>query len=106
MIIRDWNIEALTGYKPKTTFYRDLSIADRFGLAAIKDTYKRVFKEFKDNTEYFTEFVMALNWKINEHYETNDNYAKLYNDLWIEADNFVYNNWSEEQLHYYFKITD
>lgn len=40
----DWNIEALTGYVPKTTFYTDFSIADRFGTAAIEDTYRRAFK--------------------------------------------------------------
>ena len=27
MQLKDWNIEALTGYKPKTTFYTDFSIA-------------------------------------------------------------------------------
>ena len=33
---KDWNIEAMTGYKPITTFYMDFSIADKFGVAAIK----------------------------------------------------------------------
>lgn len=32
MKIKTWNIEALTGYKPKTTFYEDFSIADRSEL--------------------------------------------------------------------------
>ena len=29
------------GYQPKTTFWMDFSIADKFGIAAIKDTYNR-----------------------------------------------------------------
>lgn len=29
--IKTWNIEAMTGYKPRTTFYEDFSIADHFG---------------------------------------------------------------------------
>ena len=28
--IKTWNIEAMTGYKPRTTFYEDFSIADHF----------------------------------------------------------------------------
>ena len=35
------------GYKPITTFWDDFSIADRFGISAIKDTYKRAFEEWK-----------------------------------------------------------
>lgn len=27
--IKTWNIEAMTGYKPKTTFYEDFSIKAR-----------------------------------------------------------------------------
>lgn len=30
MKIAVWNIEALTGYKPITTFYEDFSIADHY----------------------------------------------------------------------------
>ena len=33
--IKVWNIEAMTGYKPRTTFYEDFSIADAFGGTAI-----------------------------------------------------------------------
>ena len=41
--IKVWNIEAMTGYKPRTTFYEDFSIADAFGGTAIRDTYCRAF---------------------------------------------------------------
>ena len=41
MKVKTWNIEQMTGYKPQTTFYEDFSIADMFGINAIKDTYKR-----------------------------------------------------------------
>ena len=39
-----WNIQELTGYEPMTTFYEDFSIADKFGVEAIKDTYKAAFE--------------------------------------------------------------
>ena len=38
-----------TDYQPKTTFWMDFSIADKFGIAAIKDTYNRAFKGWKTN---------------------------------------------------------
>lgn len=81
-----WNIEEMTGYKPKTTFYQDFSIADMFGADAIKDTYKRAFNEWKNNIQYLTELVMVLNWKIWEYYDPyNKTYVELYDSLWEQA---------------------
>ena len=56
------------GYETKTTFYDDFTIADRFGINAVKDTFKRAFEEWKTNVEYVTELVMVLNHKIWHHY--------------------------------------
>ena len=42
-------VEAHTGYRPFTTFFEDFSIADNFGLDAIKDTYNRTFNEWKND---------------------------------------------------------
>ena len=106
MEIKTWNIEAQTGYKPITTFYEDFSIAEHFGVKAIKDTYKRAFKEWKGEYKYLTELVMVLNWKIWEHYEHNDEYAKLYNDLWVDTDNYACENLKDDELSYFYKITD
>ena len=106
MLIKTWNIEELTGYKPFTTFYEDFSIADMFGAAAIKDTYDRAFKEWKSDYEYLTELIMVLNWKIFEHYERNDRYAELYNALWGMTDEWAMENLKGEELSYYLKTTD
>lgn len=106
MAIKTWNIEAMTGYKPITTFYEDFSIADMFGIAAIKDTYNRAFKEWKGNYKYLTELVMALNWKIWEHYERNDKYAELYNDLWGTTAEWAVENLKGDELRYYYRTTD
>ena len=32
---------AENGYTPKTTFWMDFSIADKFGAKAVRDTYNR-----------------------------------------------------------------
>ena len=69
--IKVWNIEAMTGYKPRTTFYEDFSIADHFGASAVRDTYCRAFNAWQNNIEYMTELVMVLNWKITEHCKKN-----------------------------------
>lgn len=106
MRIRVWNIEAMTGYKPMTTFYEDFSIADNFGASAVKDTYKRAFRNWKDDYKYLTELVMALNWKIFEYYEENRNLAKLYDELWREASNWAIENLKDDELTYYFRTTD
>ena len=106
MFVKTWNIEALTGYKPMTTFYEDFSIADAFGVSAIKDTYKSSFNNWKDNYEYITEFIIVLNWKIWEHYEKNDAYAELYNELWRKADEWALMNLRGEALKYYLRTTD
>lgn len=102
----------------KTTFYSDFTIADHFGLNAVKDTYNRAFNEWKSNTEYVTELSMTLNHKIWEHYykeqeetapqkkEYEDKLARLYDKLWREIDYWCIKNLKGNDLNYYYQITD
>jgi hypothetical protein len=107
MKIKTWNIEAMTGYKPQTTYYEDFSIADQFGIDAVKDTYKRAMQTANFmGYKYLTELVMALNWKIWEHYETNEPLARVYNDLWEQASEQAVTKLKGEELEYYFNTTD
>lgn len=102
-----WNIEAMTGYKPKTTFFEDFSIADNFGIAAVKDTYKRGLKTAQFmGYEYLTEFVMVLNWKIWQHYKKNEALARVYNDLWEQAAEIAQETLQGEELAYYYRTVD
>lgn len=95
------------GYTLESTFWEDFSIADRFGLDAVKDTYKRCFSEWKDDCKMLTELVIVLNYKLWQHYEgKHDAYAELYNDLWAEADNYAMDNLQDEELQYFLRITD
>lgn len=103
---KDWNIESMTGYKPKTTFYMDFSIADAFGIGAVKDTYERAMNAWKSDCEYLTELVMVLNWKIFEHYERNDTLAKLYDELWRKTDEYAVTHLKDDELTYFFRTTD
>lgn len=96
----------MCGYEEKTTFWMDFSIADRFGLDAIKDTYKRAFREWNYNAKYIVELCMVLNWKIWQYYETNEPIARLYDSLWRELDNWCFENLKGEDLSYFLRVRD
>ena len=94
------------GYDPMTTFWEDFSIADKYGIAGVKGTYKRAFSEWKDDYKFFTELTLVLNHKIWQHYEGDRELAALYDRLWREADEYAMNNFKGEELDYYYRITD
>ena len=105
MHITDWNIEEMTGYKPISTFYTDFSIADKFGLDAIKETFNRVFKEWKDDVKMGTELAMVMSWKSFEH-QNNSRFCHLYSQLYYKMDNYCCKNYKGEDLKYYLRTTD
>lgn len=109
-----WNVEALCGYKPKTTFWQDFSIAERLGLDAVKRTFSNA-KSWLYNCEMWTELVMVLNHKIWAWYESKGTernaFSRLYNDLWEQAEQMAgeaidKGEWSEEEASYYFRTLD
>lgn len=106
MKIETWNIEEMTGYKPISTFYEDFSIADMFGVNAVKDTYKRAMVSWKNDYKMLTELVMVLNWKIWRWYESNEQLARVYNELWKKADSYAMDNLKDDELKYFLRVTD
>lgn len=104
--LKNWNIEEETGYKPITTFYMDFSLADKFGINGIVDTFNCAFNEWKNNYKYLTELAMVLNWKIMEHYRTNIEYAKIYEKFFYMVDKYAIENLKGSELEYYYDITD
>ena len=97
---------AENGCELQTTFWSDFSIADRFGLSAIRDTFNRAFKEWKEDYEYLTELVLVLNHKIWQYHETRPDIATLYNTLWEEASQYAVENLKDDELSYYYDVTD
>ena len=83
------------GYTVQTTFWEDFTIADLFGLSAIKDTYSRAFEEWKEDYKFLTELVLVLNHKIYQHY-----------NLWEQADRYAVENLKDDELSYFFEVTD
>ena len=103
------NLGNVGNYRRRTTFYADLSIAEYYGEANVKDTYNRVMKEWLDNIEYITEFVLCLNWKCWEHHDRdNHGLAVLYHDLYYKSVDEVMEHYKNDQkaLLYYYEITD
>ena len=97
----------INGYETFTTFWKDFSIADIFGIHAIKDTYTRAFNEWKHDYKYLTELVLVLNWRCWHFYDKgNDEYSQLYAHLYYEAAEYACENLSGEAARYYFEITD
>lgn len=84
----------------------DFSIADRFGIKAVKDTARRALNERKDNVEYMGELVVVLNHKIWQHYERNPRLAEAYNDLWQRFNEFCWSHFKGDDARRYFEITD
>lgn len=96
-----------TGYEPKTTFWMDFSIADKFGVSAVKDTFKRAFEEWRSDYEFLTELVLMLNWKIWQHHDMgNITLARVYDELWREADQWALENLKGEEKDYFIRTLD
>ena len=75
-------------------------------MSAIRDTFNRAFREWKEDYEYLTELVLVLNHKIWQYYETRPDIASLYNTLWEEASQYAVENLKDDELNYYYDVTD
>ena len=94
------------GKERKTTFFSDLSIAEYYGTTAVMETYKNVMKSWKTDINYMCEWVIALNQKIWQHYESNPELGKLYDELWRMADEFCMDKFEGDDLTAYLNYVD
>lgn len=109
MVMTDWKSFALEkfGYEIFTTFGADFDVADSFGASAVSEAFRRAFCEWRNEYRYLTELVLILNWKSHQHYEAgNMTLAKLYADLWSQADAWACDNLQGEELEYFYRTTD
>ena len=90
-----------------TGFMTDFAIADRFGESAVRETFDRAMKEWKDNVEYFASFVMTLNHRLWMWYDAgNEEKARLYDELWMKADWWGCYHFTGTDAEYYFRLLD
>ena len=95
--------------RESTTFTQDFMIAERFGLAAIRDTHRRAFGGWKTSYKYLTELTMTLNHRLFHWYATagaDDPRTILYNDLWQKTDNWAYNHLKGAELSFFLRVLD
>lgn len=97
----------MTPENMKTTFWSDFTIADAFGVNAIKDTAKRAKSEWLNNVEYYTELVAVLNWKCWYWYEKeNQDYCETYRELFEKYYDIGYDHFKGDDLNYFWKELD
>lgn len=94
------------GYELQTTFWMDFTIADAFGIEAVKDTFNKAFNEWKNNIIYVTELAMVMSWKSCHYYGKNEELMILYSDYYHKVDDYVFKHFKGEDLQYYIKTTD
>ena len=95
------------GYQFNFTWWSDFTIADAFGAKAIKDTYKRAFKEWHDNRVAMQEMTAVLNWKCWEHYEKkHEDTSELYIKLYEECYQKCLDHFKGEELTAYWSFLD
>lgn len=94
-------------YEFKTTFWMDFTIADKFGIEAVKDTFKRAFSEWKTDYIYLTELTLVVNWKCWQHYEKNNiEISKLYSEYYYQLREYGLDNLKGKELEYFIKTLD
>ena len=96
------------GYQMQYTWWMDYSIADKFGLKAVQDTYTRSFKEWHTNRVAMQEMTAVLNWRGWLHYnkDNNSELAKLYFKLWEECYQKCLDYFKGDELSAYWEFLD
>ena len=99
--------ESLCGYTQRTTFWDDFTIAEKFGVSAIKDTYKNAFNSWKNDVVFIVELVLVLNWKMlymDEKHMTEK--SVMYYKCWVELSNWCERHLEAGAYEYFSNVTD
>lgn len=91
------------GYNLLTTFWEDFSIADKYGIVGVKDTYRRAFNEWKDDYKFFREVYWSRNkdkkaWEKLMSECPSMTSKEFWNNEWEEFDK------EEISTHWYFIV--
>lgn len=91
-----------------TTFWQDFTIADAFGLEAVKDTFERAFAEWRDDAEYLAELCIVANRKCWDWYHRGDGARSgFYADAYHACLDYAYSGaLFEQDVRYFFEVTD
>lgn len=94
------------GVESCTTFWSDFSIADQFGINAVKDTYKRSKYWIKD-CKMWTELCIVLNKRCWQHYNAGrKQLSQVYSELYYQARDLALDTYKDEDFDYFYQMTD
>ena len=99
--------EGMCGYTQRTTFWDDFTIAERWGVKAIEDTYRNAFNSWKTDVVFITELVLVLNWKMlymDEKHMTEK--SVMYYKCWVELSNWCERHLEAGAYEYFLNVTD
>lgn len=98
-----------TSERESTTFTQDFRIAETYGVAAIRDTYRRAFAAWKSQYKYLTELTMVLNHRLHHWFYVageDDERTKLYSRLWDESFEWGKANLKGDELYFFLSVLD
>lgn len=97
-----------TGFECRTTFYADLSFAERLGGAlGVKEMYNKIVEEWLGDVEAFTEFVICLNWKAWQwHRLRNERMVHVYSYLYERAEELATGTFDAQGVEYFLNAID
>lgn len=116
-----WKTAEEIGYEPKTTFWQDFCIAERFGVKAIQDTFMRAFDEWQEDVIYTAELALVLNhkgWWFYNAYEIFKqkgdtegadifyNLSQLYFRMFDIVNDYSLDYFTGDDADYYYEVTD
>ena len=95
-------------YECITTYWSDFSKAQHEGgQQAIRELFNKIFEDCKKDYKRLTELVLITNHKLNYHYSKKEfALAKLYDELWREADAYGCNHLEGEEADYFYRVLD
>ena len=99
--------ESMCGYTQRTTFWDDFTIAERWGVKAIEDTYRNAFNSWKTDVVFIVELVLVLNWKMlymDERHMTEK--SVMYYKCWVELSNWCERHLEAGAYEYFILVTD
>lgn len=94
------------GNEVKTTFWEDFRQQSDLAFQLFRTRSIVLSKSGKEDYEFLTELVLVLNHKIWQYHEKRPEFAELYNTLWEQTDQYAMENLKDEELSYFFDVTD
>lgn len=96
------------GYVMTTSFFRDFTIAETYGAAAVQDTYNKIFAKWKNEYVHLSELSIVTNnlmWHHHKEGQTSQSeLCELYKKLYLKTDSYAHDHLTGEHLNFYYKV--